>query len=559
MRILLGMLILACSAGFLAAADDPVARDEEILKTAQLKSDGEALLHFFRDRTMSEGDLGKVRDLIQKLDSDSYREREMASRELIAKGPAVVEALRAMMENPPDLEMLRRAELCLHKILAKDHRVDVPAAAARLLAVRKPTGAVETLLAFMPFANNEPVADEVRDALIKLGVQDGKLEPALQAALADKNPIRRATAGEVVVRSSAAAADKTAARNLIKDKNPLVRWRVATALANAKEKEAVSVLIDLLPKLTLGQAWQVEDMLYRLGEDRNPPAVSLGGDENSRTKCRDAWAAWWKEHGAKIDMARLSERPALLGNTLVVLLDLGQILELGPNRQERWKIDNLNFPLDVQYLPAKSFGGNEDRVLVAEYHAHRVTERDLKGTIVWQKRIGGPLAAQRLPNGNTFVVTNSQIMEFDKDEKEVLNTTLPNGEVIMKASKLPNGEIVCLAHESRVFRLDAKGKLIKSFDVTLSMKLSGGRLYALPNGRILVPHNAENKVSEYDADGKEIWSIPVDQPVAAVRLPNGNTLVTSMSPARGAVEFDRHGTEVWTYRTDTRVTRALRR
>ena len=41
-----------------------------------------------------------------------------------------------------------------------------------------------------------------------------------------------------------------------------------------------------------------------------------------------------------------------------------------------------------------------------------------------------------------------------------------------------------------------------------------------------------------------------------VRLPNGNTLVTTM--ARGAVEFDRNGQEVWTYRSTTRVTRALR-
>jgi hypothetical protein len=44
-----------------------------------------------------------------------------------------------------------------------------------------------------------------------------------------------------------------------------------------------------------------------------------------------------------------------------------------------------------------------------------------------------------------------------------------------------------------------------------------------------------------------------------MRLPNGNTLATSINPAIGAVEFDRAGNEVWHYRTNTRVTRAIRR
>jgi hypothetical protein len=45
----------------------------------------------------------------------------------------------------------------------------------------------------------------------------------------------------------------------------------------------------------------------------------------------------------------------------------------------------------------------------------------------------------------------------------------------------------------------------------------------------------------------------------ATRLPNGNTLVTSMSPQRGAVELDPAGKEVWSYKADSRVTRAYRR
>jgi outer membrane protein assembly factor BamB len=229
-------------------------------------------------------------------------------------------------------------------------------------------------------------------------------------------------------------------------------------------------------------------------------------------------------------------------------------MELGTDNQPRWQIDNLIFPLDAQYLPG-------DRVLIAEYHAARVTERNTKGEVLWQKRLnGGPLVAQRLPNGNTFIATDSQLLEYDRADKEVLSVNMPERR-IMKAMKLPNGEIACLTSEGRVVRLDPQGKEMFGFTVSLGMRLFGGRIHMLSSGRVLVPQNAENKVVEYDARGKAVWEVAVEQPVAAVRLPNGNTLVTTMLPERGAVEFDRNGKEVWTYRSNinSRVTRAMRR
>ena len=65
-------------------------------------------------------------------------------------------------------------------------------------------------------------------------------------------------------------------------------------------------------------------------------------------------------------------------------------------------------------------------------------------------------------------------------------------------------------------------------------------------------------MAEYDAEGKMVWHVDVQQPIAAVRLPNGNTIVTSMSQNR-AVEFDQSKMEVWEFRDKTRVTRAVRR
>ncbi|MFO0967786.1 MAG: hypothetical protein U0793_19665 [Gemmataceae bacterium] len=57
---------------------------------------------------------------------------------------------------------------------------DQPIAAAHLLAARKPAGAIETLLNFLPYANDEYVEEEV---LTSLGGDGGGREQGVQAAL----------------------------------------------------------------------------------------------------------------------------------------------------------------------------------------------------------------------------------------------------------------------------------------------------------------------------------------------------------------------------------------
>jgi hypothetical protein len=83
----------------------------------------------------------------------------------------------------------------------------------------------------------------------------------------------------------------------------------------------------------------------------------------------------------------------------------------------------------------------------------------------------------------------------------------------------------------------------------------------LPTGRVLVPFNSDGKVVEYDGKGRAVWEVSVPQPIAAMRLLNGNTLITSMDASVGALEVDRAGVTVWTYQnpSGTRVTRAFRR
>ena len=58
-----------------------------------------------------------------------------------------------------------------------------------------------------------------------------------------------------------------------------------------------------------------------------------------------------------------------------------------------------------------------------------------------------------------------------------------------------------------------------------------------------------DKVVEYDQAGKVIWSVASKSPWAAIRLKNGNTLISGNSYGF-AREVDKNGNTVWEYNRD---------
>ena len=120
----LGVLSLACALLLLppgaGAADkekpeDRSAAEEAVLKNAGLSSDGEALVKFFRTRSLTEADLNKLRDTIKLLGDDSFEVREKASADLVAAGRRAIPLLKEVV-NHNDLEIARRAERALEQL-----------------------------------------------------------------------------------------------------------------------------------------------------------------------------------------------------------------------------------------------------------------------------------------------------------------------------------------------------------------------------------------------------------------------------------------------------------
>jgi hypothetical protein len=525
-------------------ADDSLTRaDEQLLAQARVGADGPALLEFFRARTLTGARREKVLALIQQLGAQSYAARSKASAELIKMGPLAVSFLREAGKNP-DLEVKRRVTDCLNSI-RKTSDPALPQAAARLLAVRKPAGAAAVLLDYLPHADNTEVAEEVCAALGAVALRDGKAEPVLVQALADQLPVKRGAAAAALCRAGDLP-QRPAVRKLLHDPVPAVRLQVALALAQAKDKSAFPVLIALLSELPADEAWQSHDFLYQVARE-TAPDVPLGSDAAGRRKCQEAWAAWWARHGERLDLSGLRAVERFRGLTLIVLLNVGSVLEQDVDGKIRWRIDNVRSPLDAQMLPG-------ERVLIAENGSQRVTERNCKGEVLWEMKANNPIGAQRLPNGHTFIVTRGHLFEVDRQGKEVYHYSRPNTEFI-SARKFRDGRVAFISGGNCTV-LDRNKKELITFAVTGAHTTSC--LDVLPNGNLLVGHYGGAKVVEYSPEGKVVWQAAVAKPISVVRLPNGNTLIANHG-APQLIELNRQGQIVMQKDMSGHPTRARRR
>ncbi len=282
------------------------------------------------------------------------------------------------------------------------------------------------------------------------------------------------------------------------------------------------------------QSWQVHDVLSQLAGGKAVPAPEDNAE--ARKKASAAWTLWWKENAAKVDLSRLADpHKHYLGYIVLCRAETGIIEELGRDHKPRWSFGGIQYATDAWMLP-------NNRVLVSEYNGRKITERDTKGKILWQKQVNGlPYNIQPLPNGHVLIVTSNQITEVDRSGKEVL--TINNVGSLTNAYKAKNGHIIAMTSNGTCLRLDAKGKQLKSF----ATNRSNPWMDLLPNGRILIATNGGTKVAEYDPTGKMLLELDIPQITTACGLPNGNIVASCHNTGR-VIEVDRKGKILWEYK-----------
>ncbi len=532
--------------------------EEKLLEDAGLPTDGPGLVKFFRDRTLSGKDRARLAGLAGQLGSRSFAAREKATRELIAAGEHALEPLRSALKSP-DPEVRRRAQECVEAVERTPHAARA-AAAARVLAARRPEGAADALLAYLPFADGEAVGEGLLGPLVAVGLRGGDKDrspvPAVAAALADGEPARRAAAAHVL--GHAGPDQRPSLAPLLADPSPLVRYHAAVALMRLKDARGLAALVDLLGEGPAALSWSAEELLCRVaGEQAPPPVTGAPEDPAARKKWHAAWQAWWKANAAKVDVARLNLDDGYLGLTVVCEVDgLGQfpgrITEFDRGGNLRATVEGFESPSDVQRLPS-------GRLLLTEHWGSRVTERDRRGKIVWEHKVSAhPVSAERLKNGNTFIATYSEVVEVSPAGKTLFSYKHSGGSIYC-ACKLRSGNALLIDSSGRVVELDAAGKQVMTFTPQAHAQGAGywASIEPLRNGRYLISLSGSGKVVETDNTGKIFWECSVPTPCYATRLPNGNTLVANVD-GRAVVEVDRQGKEVWTKATKGRPFRARR-
>ena len=180
--------------------------------------------------------------------------------------------------------------------------------------------------------------------------------------------------------------------------------------------------------------------------------------------------------------------------------------------------------------------------------------------------------AVRLPNGNTLITESGKspaLLEVDQKGNVKIRVPLqPETDNIhmqtRMARKQPNGNYLVphlLAFSVKEYT--PEGKIVQLYKTDLDEL--GGRAaenwpftaIRLRNGNTLVTLTHGNKVVELNAAGKVVWKVsnddisekPFNDPCGAQRLKNGNTVIASYGASDGIklFEVDRNKKLVWSY------------
>ncbi len=185
--------------------------------------------------------------------------------------------------------------------------------------------------------------------------------------------------------------------------------------------------------------------------------------------------------------------------------------------------------------------------LITEHAHNRVALLDERGEVVWEYSVPHPQDAWLLPNGNILTTYYQGVREVTREKQIVWEYKTEKPNEIPCCQPLPDGNVLIgIVGECRLIEVNRKGEIVHELRLATTEKNPHAQFRMCrktPEGTYLVPFTAEGAVREFDATGKLLREFPREPgPIAALRLPNGNTLIS----AGGAVtEYDAENKIIW--------------
>lgn len=180
------------------------------------------------------------------------------------------------------------------------------------------------------------------------------------------------------------------------------------------------------------------------------------------------------------------------------------------------------------------------------------------GKVIWKYDTGRGWELDdiwMLKNGDILFTRQAWAAKVTPDKKQVWRYDCKPGEEIHTLQPIGDDKAIMLvnAFPARVVMFNHNtGEVLWekeiNFDVRTSHAQSRRMRYTCDN-TFLISHIGENKVVEYDTDFKVIREFKVHNPWAAIRLENGNTLIT-LEKERRTIEVDKNDNIVWEIKLD---------
>ena len=204
--------------------------------------------------------------------------------------------------NDPDLEVSQSARFVLQEI-DKDKAAPLSPVAARVVALRKPPGAAEVLLAYLPFCDDEGLLTEVQAALNAVAYPDGKPGAGPGQGAGGQGRLPAAAPPPRPSASAPSATTSPAVKKLLKDDQARGAAAGGPGPGRRPPRPRRRARADCLIGEPNGdQSGQAEEYLLRLAADHGPLDLPTGrrrprqraatcGPPGGRTTA-SAWP-WW--------------------------------------------------------------------------------------------------------------------------------------------------------------------------------------------------------------------------------------------------------------------------
>jgi hypothetical protein len=172
---------------------------------------------------------------------------------------------------------------------------------------------------------------------------------------------------------------------------------------------------------------------------------------------------------------------------------------------------------------------------------------DEQGGIVWDYSLPNPQDVWMLPNGNILTTSLQAVMELTRDRQIVWQYTTAAPNEIPTCQPLPDGNtLIGIVGECRLIEVDRQGTVLHQIALSTTERTPHAQFRMCrktAEGTYLVPFTAEGAVREIARDGTILREFPRrPYPVCALRLDNGNTLI---SADRAVTEYDRNNLIQW--------------